>query len=365
MIIFNPHHYSIMPGALICQPACILSFPTSVEVEDSWLNRGAGIGSGSSSIKSALGEYFERRHFYMEIKSDLVGKLDFSLSDRESKSMAFAFSQTNNRDYTSAQILEHSFNLTRAYRVSDFSDCYIPTACVSLNYYKIESENSIYPLRDTCGCSFHSSFETAFLGSLKECLERQFLARFWLTKSCNKLEDYEVETALSGSSAKALYNALVKSGELTVLDISDCDYPGSCLLTVYGQADESRNVHYCAGMAYAGSLASALEKSIYELWQTYRFLDLFAATEGDVEEVEDSYLRYFIGCNKYETFREITSINISGRAPRKPTFDFSLDGLLTVLSAQEIDGYLYTETISMENSQYHFCKFFSPDFFFI
>jgi len=54
-----------MPGALICQPACILSFPTSVEVEDSWLNRGAGIGSGSSSIKSALGEYFERRHFYM------------------------------------------------------------------------------------------------------------------------------------------------------------------------------------------------------------------------------------------------------------------------------------------------------------
>lgn len=94
-----------------------------------------------------------------------------------------------------------------------------------------------------------------------------------------------------------------------MLDISDCDYPGSCLLTVYGQADESRNVHYCAGMAYAGSLASALEKSIYELWQTYRFLDLFAATEGDVEEVEDSYLRYFIGCHKYEMFQEITSIN--------------------------------------------------------
>ena len=30
-----------------------------------------------------------------------------------------------------------------------------------------------------------------------------------------------------------------------------------------------------------------------------------------------------------------------------------------MLSAQEIDGYLYTETIDMENSQYHFSRFFS------
>jgi hypothetical protein len=48
--------------------------------------------------------------------------------------------------------------------------------------------------------------------------------------------------------------------------------------------------------------------------EDYRYLGgglsgFLRVNAGDVEEVEDSYLRYFIGCHKYEMFQEITSIN--------------------------------------------------------
>lgn len=38
-----------------------------------------------------------------------------------------------------------------------------------------------------------------------------------------------------------------------------------------------RNVKYCAGVSYAAEVSEALEKSVLELWQAYRFMDLFKA----------------------------------------------------------------------------------------
>ena len=364
MILYNSSYYSSLPGALICQPACLLSLPFSVEVEDPWLNGGSGIGSGSSSIKTALGEYFERRHFYMEVKSDVVGDINHSLTRLEAGKFIYAFSQTNEGNLTSAQLAKHSYNLTEVLRVSDFSCCHIPTACISLNYHKIESENAIYPLRDTCGCSFHYRFEDAVFGSIKEYLERQFLARFWLTKECVRLVlESDIKVLLSKSRVRMLYDALCKSGEITIIDISDPDYPGSCLLAVYGQKDRKRHVRYCAGMSYAETQSAALEKSIHELWQTYRFIDLFRATESDVEEVEDSYLKYFLNCNTYGTYKEIVSVKSRGFDTSESSLDFSLSGLLATLKSQQIDGYLYINSLVMHGDSYFFCKFVSPDLF--
>ncbi|MDD2102400.1 YcaO-like family protein [Pseudomonas putida] len=364
MILNNSSHYSILPGTLICQPSCVLSFPSSVEVEDSWLNGGSGVGDGSSSIKAAIGEYFERRHFYMEVMPNVVGNINHSLTSVEAEKFVFAFSQTNDNDLTSAQLFSHSYNLTKVSRTSDFSICHIPTACISLNYHKIESENPIYPLRDTCGCSFHWCFESASFGAIKESLERQFLSRFWLTRECRSLiADQNVKEALFGSGAKSLYEALNKSGELSVMDISDPDYPGFCILTVYGQNNKQRHVQYCAGMSYAKTLAGALEKSIYELWQTYRFIDLFRATERDIGEVKDPYLKHFLNCNTYDTYEEITRIKLRGMAITESRFDFSLSGLLAALKVRRIDGYLYVNSLILNDNIYFFCKFVSPDFF--
>lgn len=248
--------------------------------------------------------------------------------------------------------------------MSDFSYCHIPTACISLNYNKIESENVIYPLRDTCGCSFHYQFENAAFGSIKEYLERQFLARFWLTKECARLVlESDIKIALSESRAQALYGALCKSGEITVIDISDNDYPGICLLAVYGQKDNKRHVRYCAGMSYAETLSGALEKSIYELWQTYRFTDLFRATESNLEKVKDSYLKYFLSCNSYGVYKEITSVRFRGSDVLESSFEFSLSGLLAVLKSQRIDGYLYVNSLAMQGGLYFFCKYVSHDLF--
>jgi len=333
-------------------------------VQDPWLNGGSGIGSGSSSIKAALGEYFERRHFYTEVKIDAVGDINHSLTSLEAGKFIYAFSQTNESNLTSAQLITHSYSLTEVLRVSDFSRCHIPVACVSINYHKLESENAIYPLRDTCGCSFHYRFEDAVFGSIKEYLERQFLARFWLTKECVRLvSESDIKMALSGSRTLALYDALYKSGEITVIDISDSDYPGLCLLAVYGQEGNKRHVRYCAGMSYAETLSAALEKSIHELWQTYRFMDLFQATESKIEEVEDSYLKYFLSCNSYGVYKDITSIKFRGSETSESSIDFSLSGLLAALKSQQIDGYLYVNSLVMQGNLYFFCKFVSPDLF--
>jgi hypothetical protein len=364
MIIYNSSPYPTLPGALICQPACLLSFPSSVEATDPWLNGGSGIGSGSSSVKAAFGEYFERRHFYMEVTADVISRIDHSLTSLEAGNFIHAFSQTNVSNLTSESLAGHSYNMTKVLRVSDFSYCHIPTACISLNFHKIESENSIYPLRDTCGCSFHDRFEEAAFGSIKEYLERQFLTRFWLTKECQRvLSASEINHGLGRSAALALYIALVESGEVSVIDISDSDYPGSCLLVVYGQKDSKRHVRYCAGMSYAGTLGAALEKSVFELWQTFRFIDLFQAAESDIKTVEDSYLKYFLSCNNYETYVEITSVRLRHSTTSGESLSFNLPGLLAALKSEGVNGYLYVNHLTLQDCLYFFCKFVSPDFF--
>lgn len=63
MKLINAMHKPDLPGTLLFQPACILTLPNSVEVSDSLAVNGSGVGGGSNSIKTALGEYFERRRF--------------------------------------------------------------------------------------------------------------------------------------------------------------------------------------------------------------------------------------------------------------------------------------------------------------
>ena len=82
---------------LTCQPCGIKSIPTSAEVNDRWGNGGSGIGAGSKAIQSALGEYFERRHFYMEVMPDQQGPLGYSLTPEEKISFAVALSQTSEK----------------------------------------------------------------------------------------------------------------------------------------------------------------------------------------------------------------------------------------------------------------------------
>lgn len=352
-----------LPRMLVFQPAGLIDFPSSVDVSDTCSVVGSGIGNGSNSIKTALGEYFERRHFYREVFPEKKGRLEISLTEREVKGFSKVFSQTALKEMCAKVIEGHEFSLSKVLRASDFSECYIPTVCLSLSARWLEEDVLFYPHKDTCGCSFHWDLEVAFWGAVKEFLERQFLLRFWLTRRCVSIcSSYRVSSVLADSQARRLYEALVSAGEVTVLDITDYAFPGVCILLVYGQRSGKHHVNYCAGVAYASSLNEALEKSIFELWQTFRFINLFKSLNADECNVEDSYLRYFLSCNAYETYQRVVDVEVVGRE-NFCSLAFSLQDVLGILNKNKIKGYFYVRSSVMGSQRCFYCRFVSPDFF--
>lgn len=151
MKLVNAMQKPDLPGILLLQPAGLLSLPNSVEVSDALSVNGSGVGGGARSIKAALGEYFERRHFYREIISTRNGVLNESLTKIEVDSFACALTQTASKLVSADEIEKHQFSLTRVMRASDFSECFIPTITISLSAYGLAEDNFLYPLRDTCG----------------------------------------------------------------------------------------------------------------------------------------------------------------------------------------------------------------------
>jgi hypothetical protein len=364
MNLYNHNNIASLPSKIVLQPPGLLSMPRSVEINDYWRNGGSGIGCDGNATRAALGEYFERRHFYMEIWPDTSGTLDSVLPPKEVEKFTVAFVQTAVKKITKKEIRLHTFNLTKVYRTSDFSSCHIPTACISLSAHNIAGDSFIYPLRDTCGCCFHSDPNLAILGSLKEQLERQFLAKFWLTKKCNRIiSNKEAINELKKFNSLNLYNYLRLSGDLTIIDISDQNFPGKSVLTVYGNSDPERHVKYCAGMAYAATEKEAIDKSILELWQTYRFMDLHGATQRKNSEIEDPYLQHFLNCNSFQTYQTITEVECSNITPSPLSSEFSISSLLGALNASNIIGYLYIKTIKIENNNYYLTKYVSTDLF--
>jgi hypothetical protein len=363
MNFHNDKNTSILPSKCVLQPAGFSHFPPSVEVSDQWNNGGSGISNANAS-HAALGEYFERRHFYMEIFPEHSGLLETDLSPTEVEKFVHAFRQTADRETNGKEIRQHTFSLSKAYRCEDFSACYIPSACLSLSAHTIGSDSWIYPLRDTCGCCFHSDPILAMLGSLKEQLERQFLAKFWMTKICSTIIEYpHAANLLAKSDAYKLYQSLNASGDVTIIDISDPSFPGTCLLTIYGNKDPTRHVRYCAGMAYAATAKEALSKSILELWQTYRYIDLHGALQRKTTDIEDSYLRYFLNCNSYATYQNITTAYSQNHKRRDASFRFSVNGLLSTLKRLGITGFFYIKPIKIETDCYYAAKYISPDLF--
>ncbi|WP_285431044.1 YcaO-like family protein [Pseudomonas sp. fls2-241-R2A-110] len=363
MNFYNTKNTSALPSKCVLQPAGVSHFPPSVEITDQWNNGGSGISNANAS-HAALGEYFERRHFYMEVFPERSGVLETALSPTEVEKFVRAFRQTADRAIIDKDIRQHTFSLSKAYRCEDFSACYIPSACLSLSAHTIASDSWVYPLRDTCGCCFHSDPILAMLGSLKEQLERQFLAKFWLTKTCSKIVKYEDATELlTKSDVYKLYQSLNVSGDVTILDISDSDFPGTCLLTIYGNKDPTRHVRYCAGMAYAATAKEALSKSILELWQTYRYIDLHGALQRKITDIEDPYLRYFLSCNSYITYQNITTVYSQNHKQRDNLSKFSVNGLLSSLKSLGITGFFYIKPITIETDCYYAAKYISPDLF--
>lgn len=352
------------PKRLYCQPACTLEFPFNTEVSDAWSVSGSGIGRGSHSLKTALGEYYERKHFYTDITPEALGTLNYSLSVDEAAHFAHAFAQTSFPSRPHNALLNHTFHLTKVIRTSDFTDCHIPTACLSLNHYDLGEDNSIYPLKDTCGCSFHWDANKTIFSALKECLERQFLTRFWLTgQHTERMESPLIISALRASDTLPLATTLSKTGELVAFDISDPLFPGTCIIVFYGQKKSAHHVKYCTGMAYSMTQKHGLEKAVAELWQTFRFMDLFIGCNGNTNALKDPYLRHFFDCNTYLTFTAATTSQKRTIHIKKNERPFNTNCLLEALNKQKIQGYFYLKASHIDSKKCLFCKFISPQLF--
>ncbi len=352
------------PNILNFQPACILGLPFTTEISDTWAVIGSGVGCGPNSIKTSLGEYFERKHFYTDVVTDLENPLTHSLSMKEIKNFTKAFSQTAKVPQHPTQLQQHTYKLTKVMRTSNFTECHIPTACISLNHYGLGADNSIYPSKDTCGCSFHWNAKETMFGSIKECLERQFLSRFWLTgQAIERLDKQHIMRLMDQSSFTHLAEALSHAGELVAFDISDRSFPGRCIILFYGQKDESRHVKYCTGMAYSSTRKKAIQKALEELWQTYRFMNLFSSCNSTANTLKDPYLKHFMNCNHYACFQEITQTKAAPPIKNKTSHAFTLKGLLDTLKYKSIDGYFYLKPSRIEGKLCAFSKFISPQLF--
>jgi len=353
------------PTTALFQPALLRHHPHVVEIGDFWGRYGSGIGLGNSAALSSLGEYYERRHFFSEVSSHRKSLLSDTLEDQETTNFTRAFQQTMLSSKTPDSLYSHMFHKTSVKRLSDFSNCEIPTVCISISPTNLGNDNRFHPVRDTCGCSFHWNLENAILGAIKESIERQFLLKFWLTKKCNhelNLPDYHSRLPLSG--ALPILQALASSGSVTALDISDENFPGKCIIVLYGASAPEHHVHYCAGMAYGDSQEAALEKSIYELWQTFRFIRNFHTFNNDIESIKDPYLRHFLNINNHSTYLNIANNLItSDTKSQTPTKPINTNTLVSAIKQSGISGYIYIKPTKISRRTYFFCKYVSPTAF--
>ena len=345
------------------QPNAVRYLPHSIETGSRWQTYGSSSGWGTSIIDSALGEYAERKHFYLDVSSHRIGRLGSTLSRGEIAEFVNAFSQTSH-GCSIASIEEHLFALAGAFRVKDFSPCDIPVACILIGECRNEGDDLIVPLRDTCGCSTHETMDKAIYGALAESMERQFLQKFWLTKTYSRLitEDLVVQ-ALEKSPARHLYDQLKVAGELTVFNISDNEFPGRCILICYGNPRRnSSGVSYCAGMSYSSRLSVSIEKALVELWQTFRFMNTFSASGRSAGDLNDPYIRHFMGCNDYATYLAVASSRAKDHYESNDA-PLTTRSLIEVIRKKKLNGYLYMSSVIHGSCCGYFCKYISPNIF--
>lgn len=365
MNLLTNNNFYTTPNTVYFQPSGTSSIPSSVEMSDRWLNTGSGIGEGSTASTTALGEYYERRHFASEVVTNSLSKLGEMHTDEETSTLTNALFQTMQGAGSKSTIINHLFNTTTVIRTIDFTSTRIPTILLTLNTHQNTKDNFFYPHRDTCGCSFHWKAELSILGSIKEMLERQFLLKFWLTEMYSKkLSASQIAKSMHGTSTHPLILLLAKSGQITAFDISEPGFPGKCVLLIYGNPDPDRSVNYCAGMSYSNNLSSALQKATLELWQTFRFLNLYKTAFDDISKVRDPYLRHFIKSNIYHTYKSLDSIvSLDDTKSQETNEELTLKNILHALDINGCHGYLYVKKIKTNTLSGTYSKFLSPNLF--
>lgn len=280
---------------------------------------GSGSGLAADSLVRTLGEYFERRHFYHEVRGQAEGtltlcadqpgtqqKLNGQGTDADAGGtggLFHALSQTC-RPEARQRLSSHVFQLSRVIRLPDYRAVWAPTVLFSIGGPGLEGDIDFVPQRDTTGCAAHFNLTLALQGALREFVERQYLLRYWLLGAGGV--DVS-DSAMSGMSELGLGLAgrLGRLGRLCFIELSLGEIAAVVVLAVYAGVEDPQ-VRYCVGLSCAPTVADAADRAIRELWQSYIFL-CNMSEPGAKALILDRYHRYFLDCNTLEIAHEMLS----------------------------------------------------------
>jgi len=83
MNTYNEIHNPTFADFKLLRPSATLHFPHSIECGSRWQTFGSSSGWTTDIASSALGEHFERKHFYLDVPVHDTGTLDDGLTSQE------------------------------------------------------------------------------------------------------------------------------------------------------------------------------------------------------------------------------------------------------------------------------------------
>lgn len=353
---------SAWPATMVMSPKLNRNMPAFSQVWDyERITPASAAGETMKSIQGAIGEYFERRHFFNEIVAGPEKTLCKMMPPEAASAFTEALMQTSLQN--ESRVKDHQFKTVRAFNLFNLEKLEIPAVLVALDNITAEQDLKFYPDRDTCGCSFHGNLEDAVEGALHEFMERQSLLLYWLNGTANFEISQDIVTGVSFVDEILL--SLRAEGEIRIFDITLPGAPGHAVLTLYGTKGKNCQIQYSTGLSYSENLKKALTKSVTELWQSYICLHNFLSGGYTDADIIDSYQRHFLSCNRYDTYTDLCE-NTLLKSTEKVSD-------LEVVTTDE-DLYSYLDKISKNVFVYYarerageelvwYTKILSPDFF--
>lgn len=353
---------SAWPATMVMSPKLNRNMPTFSQVWDyERITPTSAAGETMKSIQGAIGEYFERRHFFNEIVADGEKTLYDMMSPHAADAFTRAFVQTSS--LAEDVVRTHQFKTTRAFNLFSLEKQEIPAVIIALDNITAASDLAIYPDRDTCGCSFHGNLNDAMDGALCEFMERQSLLLYWLQGQANTEISEEIITGIN--YIDEIMSALRSEGEIRIFDITLPGAPGHAVLTLYGTTNEDSQIKYSTGLSYANSMDKALCKSVTELWQSYICMHNFLIGGYTDEDIIDDYQRHFLSCNKYESFTDLCENTMFRQSDVVLSLENSPsdNDLLNYLEKISDNIFVYYARERVSENLFWYTKVVSPDFF--
>lgn len=154
MNFYNEIHHPTFTDFLLLRPSAVNHLPHSVECGSRWRTYGSSSGWSSDITDSALGEHFERKHFYLDIPVHDTCRLGDGLTTEECQAFTKAFSQTLISSEKSS-LQSHCFDRTTVYRVTDFTLARYPPPAFPFQSVKTQP-TTVFILLETHAVAAHT-----------------------------------------------------------------------------------------------------------------------------------------------------------------------------------------------------------------